>query len=234
VTSDRILRLVLKPAAFLAALTPACYLGWAFFNDRLGANPLSDITISTGDWTLRFLCIALSVTPVRRMTGWQSAIRFRRMVGLFAFFYGALHLLTYIVFDRLAGLDVTGRNVSALVRALAGAVGDDILKRPFIALGFTAFMLMVPLAATSTASMIRRLGGRRWRALHRLMYVSCIGGVLHYWWLVRADVRRPMNYGAVIALLLVLRVYWAGRSRAALPDRSRSDRGAGPVPRAAD
>jgi sulfoxide reductase heme-binding subunit YedZ len=148
------------------------------------------------------------------MTGWNGAARFRRMLGLFAFFYGALHFLTYIIFDRFAGVGVAGPNVSwSLVQALAAAINHDIYKRPFITIGFTAFILMVPLAATSTAGMIRRLGGRRWQALHRLIYVSCIGGVVHYWWLVKADVRRPLAYGTVIALLLVFRLYWA-RARA--------------------
>jgi sulfoxide reductase heme-binding subunit YedZ len=208
--SDQIVRRVLKPVAFLAALIPVCRLLWAFLTDHLGANPLGAITNTTGDWTLRFLCIALAVTPVRRITGWNGAIRFRRMLGLFAFFYGTLHFLTYIVFDRLAGVDVAGPNVSWMfVRTLAEAVADDIYKRPFIAIGFAAFVVMLPLAATSTTGMIRRLGGRRWRALHRLMYVACIGGAVHYWWLVKADVRRPLAYGTVVALLLAFRVYWA-------------------------
>jgi len=208
-TSDQTARRVLKSVVFLAALIPACRLAWAFFTDHLGANPLGDITNSTGDWTLRFLSIALAVTPLRRMTGWNGVIRFRRMLGLFAFFYGGLLFLTYIIFDRFAGVEFAGNVSWQFIHALVGAVDDDIYKRPFITVGFTSFMLMVPLAATSTAGMIRRLGGRRWQAIHRLMYVSCIGAVVHYWWLVRADVRRPLTYGAVVALLLAFRVYWA-------------------------
>jgi sulfoxide reductase heme-binding subunit YedZ len=204
--TDRIIRRVLKPFVFLAALTPACHLVWAGFTGHLSANPLGDITSTTGDWTLRFLCITLAVTPLRRMTGWNGLVRFRRMLGLFAFFYGAMHFLTYVIFDRLAGVEVAGDISWGFVRALSAAVGDDIRKRPFITLGFAAFMLMVPLAATSTAGMIRRLGGRRWQLLHRLMYVSCLAAAAHYWWLVKADVRRPLAYGIVIVLLLMIRV----------------------------
>jgi len=204
--SDQIVRRVLKPVIFLGALIPACHLVWAFSTDHLSANPLGDIT---GDWTLRFLCIALAVTPLRRLTGWNGAIRFRRMLGLFAFFYGALHFLTYLVFDRFATVEFAGNVSWTVSHGIAAAVNDDISKRPFITIGFTAFVLMVPLAATSTAGMIRRLGGRRWRALHRLMYVACVGAVTHYWWLVKVDVRRPIAYATVIALLLTLRVYWA-------------------------
>jgi sulfoxide reductase heme-binding subunit YedZ len=219
--SDRIGRRVLKPTVFLSAVTPACYLVWAVFTQHLSANPLSDITNTTGDWTLRFLCLTLVVTPVRRLTGWNGAVRFRRMLGLFAFFYGALHFLTYVIFDRFASVEFAGRISWPLVKALAAAVNEDIYKRPFITIGFTAFMLMVPLAATSTAGMIRRLGGRRWQALHRLMYVACIGAVAHYWWLVKADVRRPIAYGLVVLLLLLFRVYWA-RARAGGASRTNS------------
>jgi sulfoxide reductase heme-binding subunit YedZ len=186
-----------KPVAFVAALLPAGDLVWAAFTENLSANPLGDITNATGDWALRFLCLTLAVTPLRRLSGWSGAIRFRRMLGLFAFFYGTLHFLTYLFLDRLGTLD-----------------WQDIARRPFILVGFAAFVLMVPLAATSTAGMIRRLGGRRWRALHRLMYVSCVAAVVHYWWLVKIDVRRPLAYGAVITVLLGLRIV-----RAAWGDR---------------
>jgi sulfoxide reductase heme-binding subunit YedZ len=159
---------------------------------------------------------------LRRVTGWNGAISFRRMLGLFAFFYGTLHFLTYVIFDRFAGLEFGGANGSwTLVRELIASVGDDVYQRPFITIGFAALVLMVPLAATSTAGMIRRLGGRRWQALHRLMYVSCIAGVAHYWWLVKADVRRPTAYGAVVLLLLLFRVYWS-RVRAAGAFRTKS------------
>jgi len=209
VLNDQTLRRVLKPFVFVSALTPAGYLAWAAFTGNLSANPLGDITNGTGDWALRFLCLTLAITPVRHVSGWNGVIKFRRMLGLFAFFYGSLHFLMYVILDRLAGLDrsdLDGWWTAA--RALAAAVSRDVSKRPFIAVGFTAFALMIPLAATSTTGMIRRLGGRRWHALHRLIYVSCIAAALHYWWLVRADVRRPVAYGAVIAILLAFRLYW--------------------------
>ncbi len=205
--SDRAVRFGLKPVAFLAALGPAAWLLWAALTDHLSANPLSDITNETGIWTLRFLCITIAVTPLRRVTGWNAAIRFRRMAGLFAFFYGSLHFLTYIIVDRFAGLDFPDGIVSTTtVRNLAASVGADIYKRPFITIGFAALTLMVPLAATSTAGMIRRLG-RKWQALHRLVYVSATLGVIHYWWLVKADIRSPLLYAAVVSLLLGFRVW---------------------------
>jgi len=214
-----ILRFALKPIVFLAALAPASWLFWAALTGNLSANPLSDITNETGVWTLRFLCITLAVTPVRRLTGWHAAIRFRRMLGLFAFFYGTLHFLTYVIVDRFAGLDFPDGIVAwRTVRDLAASVGADIYKRPFITVGFTGWLCMLSLAATSTAGMIRRLGGRRWNLLHRLIYVSAVAGVVHYWWLVKADVRRPLAYGAVVGLLLAFRIVWS-RMRAAVPAR---------------
>ena len=210
----------LKPFIFAAALGPLAWLVWAALTGNLSANPLSDITNETGIWTLRFLCITLSVTPLRRLTGWHWLIRFRRMFGLFAFFYGTLHLLTYVIVDRFAGLDFPDGIVAVrTLRDLAVSVVQDIGKRPFITVGFTGWLLMVPLALTSTAGMIRRLGGRRWNLLHRLVYVSAIAGPVHYWWLVKADVRRPVTYGLVVATLLVFRIGWA-RWHAATPARS--------------
>ena len=157
-----------------------------------------------------FLCIALAVTPLRRLTGWNVVIRFRRMLGLFAFFYATLHFLTYVGLDRFAGLDFPNGIVSCTtVRLLAVSIAADIYKRPFITVGFTGFVLMVPLALTSTAGMIRRLGGRRWQALHRLIYLTGVAAVLHYWWLVKADIRKPAMYGAIVVALLGFRVYWA-------------------------
>jgi sulfoxide reductase heme-binding subunit YedZ len=200
----------LKPVVFLAALGPVTWLVWAALTNNLSANPLSDLTNETGTWTLRFLCITLAVTPLRRLTGWNVVIRFRRMTGLFAFFYGTLHFLTYAIVDRYAGLDLTNGYFNAsVVRELVKSVGEDIYKRPFITVGFTAFSLMVPLALTSTSGMIRRLGGKRWNRLHRLVYVSAAAGVVHYWWLVKADVRRPLAYGVVVATLLLFRVWWS-------------------------
>jgi sulfoxide reductase heme-binding subunit YedZ len=188
-----------KPVLFAASLGPLAWLAWAAWAHRLGANPISTITLETGTWTLRFLVITLAVTPVRRLTGWNDIIRFRRMLGLFAFFYGSLHLLTYVWLDQFFDWH---------------SIVKDVAKRPFITAGATAFLLMVPLAATSTAGMIRRLGGRAWRRLHRLVYVSAALGVLHYWWLVKADIRRPRAYAVVLAVLLGSRLLVYLRSQA--------------------
>jgi sulfoxide reductase heme-binding subunit YedZ len=218
---------VLKPAALLAGLGPAGWLVWAIATGNLSPNPLSDITNETGLWTLRFLCITLAATPLRRLTGWNALIRFRRMFGLFAFFYGSLHFLTYVIADRFAGLDFSEGMVAwATVTNLALAIWDDIYKRPYITIGFTAFTCMLPLAATSTAGMIRRLGGKRWQALHRLVYVSAVGGVLHYWWLVKADVSSPQRYALLVGGLLLFRLMWA-RLRSASPAAARPQ----PLPR---
>jgi sulfoxide reductase heme-binding subunit YedZ len=221
-SSDKLVRRVLKPLVFVAALGPAGWLVWAALTGNLSANPLSDLTNETGVWTLRFLCVTLAITPLRRITGWNSLIRFRRMVGLFAFFYGSLHFLTYVIVDRFAGLDFPNGIVAwTTIRNLAKSVGDDIYKRPFITVGFTAWSTMVPLAVTSTAGMIRRLGGRLWNKIHRLVYVTASAGVIHYWWLVKADVRRPITYGVVVGLLLGYRLYWA-RVRSVVPAVQRA------------
>src|SRR3954451_4629473 len=188
-------RFVLKPLVFAASLGPFAWLVWAAFTGNLSANPLSDLTNETGVWTLRFVCITLALTPFRRLTGWNAAIRFRRMAGLFAFFYGTLHFLTYVVADRFAGLDFPDGIVAlSTIRNLARSVGEDIYKRPFITVGFTAWSLMVPLALTSTAASIRRLGGKRRNRLHRLIYVTAALGPVHYWWLVKSDITRPIIY----------------------------------------
>jgi sulfoxide reductase heme-binding subunit YedZ len=200
---------VLKPLVFAASLGPVAWLIWAGLTGNLSANPLSDLTNETGVWTLRFVCITLALTPLRRITGWNVPIRFRRMAGLFAFFYGTLHFLTYVIADRFAGLDFPNGIVAwTTVRNLVKSVGEDIYKRPFITVGFTTWLTMAPLALTSTAGMIRRLGGKRWNQLHRLVYATGVLGVLHYWWLVKADVSRPYTYGAVVAILLGFRVWW--------------------------
>ena len=212
-TSNQTIRWVLKPAVFLAALSPAAWLTWAALTNNLSANPLADLTNETGVWTLRFLAITLLMTPLRRV-GWNGAIRFRRMLGLYAFFYGTLHFLTYVIADRFAGLDFPDGMVAwSTVRNLGVSVLADIYKRPFITVGFTGFILMLPLAVTSTAGMIRRLGGKRWNALHRLIYVSAVAGVVHYYWLVKADVRRPIIYGIVMTVLLAFRVWWSMRTK---------------------
>jgi sulfoxide reductase heme-binding subunit YedZ len=206
-------RSVWKPLVFVASLAPFVWLVWAAVTGNLSANPLSDLTNETGVWALRFICITLAITPVRKLTGWNPIIRYRRMTGLFAFFYGSLHFLTYVIADRFAALDFTnGMFTAATVRNLIASVGEDIYKRPFITVGFTTWFTMAPLAVTSTAGMIRRLGGRRWNLLHRAVYLTGILGVLHYWWLVKADVRRPLTYGAVVAVLLGIRLYGSWRS----------------------
>ncbi len=189
-----------KLPLFFLCLSPLFLTAWRGFQEGLGANPIEYITHFTGDWTLRFLVITLSITPLRKILGFPGLVRDRRMVGLFAFFYGTLHFLTYIWLDQF--FDWHG-------------MVKDVAKRPFITAGFTAFILMVPLAVTSTAGWIRRLGGRRWQMLHRLVYVSASAGAIHYYWLVKSDVRKPVLYGAIIALLLLYRI--VNRRRAARP-----------------
>jgi methionine sulfoxide reductase heme-binding subunit len=206
---------LLKVLVFVASLGPAAWLVWAIVTGNLSPNPLSDITNETGVWTLRFLCITLAITPLRKITAWNPLIRFRRMVGLFAFFYGTLHFLTYVIADRFAGLDFPdGMLAWSTARNLAKSVSEDIYKRPFITIGFTAWTTMAPLALTSTAGMIRRLGGRAWNRLHKLVYATATLGVVHYWWLVKADVSRPIAYGIVVAALLAFRLYYASRRAA--------------------
>jgi len=201
-----------KPVVFLACLGPLAHLGWKAYSSALGANPIEVITRSTGDWTIRFLLITLSITPLRKLIAQPWLIRYRRMFGLFAFFYGTLHFLTYIWLDKFFNLH----------EMLA-----DVAKRRFITVGFTGFVLLIPLAITSTTGWIRRLGGRRWNLLHRLIYVSAIAGVIHYLWLVKADIRKPLQYAAVLSLLLGYRlVVWAlprlnsRKAAAALPARN--------------
>lgn len=222
-TSNQRIRWVDKPVLFLGSLGPAVGLVTAALNGQLSANPLADITNETGVWTLRFICMTLAITPLRRTTGWDGAIRYRRMLGLFAFFYGSLHLLTYVVADRLAGLDFPAGLVAwQTVRDLAWAILADILKRPFITVGVASWLCMLPLAITSTAGMIRRLGGRRWQLLHRLTYVAAAAAVLHYWWLVKADVRRPEAYALVAGCLLAFRAWWWIRSAKTTVARRRT------------
>ncbi len=182
---------ITKVALFLMCLVPFGLLLWRGTHDGLGANPIEFITHATGDWTLRFLVITLAVTPVRKVLGWPQLVRFRRMLGLFAFFYGCLHFLTYVWLDKFF-------DVSAMLK--------DVAKRPFITAGFTAFVLLIPLALTSTAGWIRRLGGRRWQALHRLIYISGVAAAVHYYWLVKSDIRLPFFYASMVAMLLVWRV----------------------------
>jgi len=194
----------IKVVVFLACLVPLARLGGKALSGNLGANPIEVITHSTGDWTLIFLLITLSITPLRKLTRQLWLIRFRRMFGLFAFFYVTLHFLTYIWLDKFFDLH----------EMLA-----DIAKRRFITVGFTGFVLLIPLAITSTSSWIRRLGGRRWNRLHQLIYVSAIAGVIHYWWLVKADIRKPEEYAAVLSLLLGYRLWVWGKARGAIKNR---------------
>jgi sulfoxide reductase heme-binding subunit YedZ len=181
----------LKAPVFLLCLGPAFVLTWKGFDDGLGANPIDVITRTTGRWTLTFLLITLSITPVRKLSGLAWMIRFRRMLGLFAFFYGSLHLMTYVWLDKFF-------DVHAMLH--------DIAKRRFITARMTAWFLMLPLALTSTKGWIRRMGGKRWQKLHRLIYFSAAAGVIHFIWLVKADLRRPLTYGAVLAVLLSYRL----------------------------
>lgn len=188
--ADNAIRAI-KPALFLAALVPLALLVEGLFTDGLGANPVETITHETGTWALRLLLVTLAVTPVRRLTGWNTLVRYRRMLGLFCFFYACLHFTTYLWLDQYFDL---------------AAIVDDIVERPYITLGFTGFVLLLPLAVTSTNAMVRRLGGKRWRQLHRLAYVAAGAVVLHYLWLVKADVRSPLVYMAILGLLLLLRL----------------------------
>jgi sulfoxide reductase heme-binding subunit YedZ len=189
----------IKPPLFLLSLAPLGWLLLRAYHQNLGANPIEFITHATGDWTIRFVVITLAVTPLRRLLGLPQLIRFRRMLGLFTFFFGCLHLLTYVWLDKFF-------DVHEMVK--------DVAKRPFITAGFTALMLMVPLAVTSTTGWIRRLGGRRWQALHRLIYVTAVAAVVHYYWQVKSDVRLPLFYGTLVALLLGYRAAVALKKRA--------------------
>jgi len=189
--SPRALRWI-RGGAFALACVPVARLAVYALAGRLGVNPIEFVTHSTGTWTLVFLLITLSVTPLRRLLNVPWLLRLRRMLGLFAFFYGCLHFATYVWFDHFFDWS---------------AIAKDIAKRPFVTLGFAAWVLMVPLAATSTNAMVRRLGARNWQRLHRLVYFVAIFGVAHYWWLVKRDVTEPANYAAVLAVLLGYRLY---------------------------
>ena len=182
---------------------PAGLLAWAGFHDGLGANPVEFIQHSTGDWTLRFLIITLAVTPARKLLGLPALIRYRRMLGLFAFFYICLHFTTYIWLDQSFDLH---------------SMWLDVAKRKYITIGFLGFVLMIPLAITSTRGWIRRLGGKRWQWLHRAIYISAIAGVIHYAWLVKSDERKPLQYAVLVGILLLYRivVWLLARSRPAL------------------
>ncbi len=188
----------IKLLVFVLCLLPALQLALGWRADALGANPIETITRASGEWTLRLLLIGLCVTPLRRITGLHWLVRLRRMLGLFAFAYAAAHFMTYLWLDQFFDW-----------RAIAA----DILERPFITVGFAAFVLLLPLAATSNAFAIRRLGGRRWQALHRSVYAIAIMAVVHFWWLVKADVLEPAIYALILAALLGARAWWREQER---------------------
>lgn len=180
-----------KIPVFLICLAPLASLGWDALHGQLGANPIEYITHATGDWTIRFLIITLAITPLRKILHLPQLIRFRRMLGLFAFFYGCLHFTTYIWLDKF--FDVA-------------EMWKDVQKRRFITVGFLGFVLMIPLAITSTAGWIRRMGFKRWQMLHRAIYISAIAGVIHYYWLVKSDTRKPLQYAWIVGILLAWRI----------------------------
>jgi sulfoxide reductase heme-binding subunit YedZ len=189
---------VAKILIVVAGLMPAAALVVGLFTDALGANPVEKITHQTGTTGLAFLLITLSITPLRRMTGWHELIRVRRMLGLFAFFYATLHVLTWVVLDQFFD---------------PYAMAKDVIKRPFITAGMTTYLLLVPLALTSSAAMIRRLGGRRWQQLHRLSYLAAVAAVVHFWWLVKADVTEPQRWALALTVLLGFRAWRTLRTR---------------------
>ncbi len=191
---------IIKSLLFMLALLPFGRLVLFAFTDQLGANPIEFITRNTGDWTLYLLCITLVVTPLRRLSKWNWLIKLRRMIGLFAFFYATLHFTTFLWFDHFFDL---------------AEMLKDVVKRPFITVGFAAFVLLIPLAITSTNGMVKRLGGKRWQWLHRLIYVIASLGILHYWWMKagKHDFEQPIIFGSIVAALLLVRIFWAWQKR---------------------
>jgi methionine sulfoxide reductase heme-binding subunit len=187
-----------KAALFIVCLIPLALLVWRGFNGGLTANPIEFITHTTGWWGLTFVLITLSVTPVRRWLDMPWLLRMRRMLGLFAFFYASLHFLTWLVVDQFFDWD---------------AITKDIIKRPYITVGFSAFVLLLPLAVTSTNAMVRRLGAARWQALHRAVYVIALLGVVHFWWLVKKDITEPLVFAALLTVLLSARLVFFLRKR---------------------
>lgn len=181
----------LKAALFLVCLTPLARLSWYGYSNQLGPNPIEFITRSLGTWTLIFLLITLTITPLRNLSGWFWLIKLRRMAGLFTFFYALLHFITYIWLDQFFSLN---------------DIYKDVIKRPFITIGFAAFVLLIPLAITSSNRIMKKLGGKRWQMLHRLIYIIAIFGILHYWWLVKKDITQPAIYAALLSVLLGYRI----------------------------
>lgn len=189
---------ICKTLVFIAALIPVVKLAWLGFQDDLGANPIEKITRATGYWALTFLMITLAATPLRTVSGWGWPLRFRRMLGLYAFFYASLHFLTYLVLDQFFDWP---------------AIVKDIAKRPYITIGFPAFLALIPLAVTSTNKMIQRLGGKRWKQLHRWVYIIAIAGVVHFWWLVKKDITEPVQFASMLTVLLGFRLVIAWKKR---------------------
>jgi methionine sulfoxide reductase heme-binding subunit len=194
---------VVKPALFIVALVPLAWLFYRTVNNDLGANPIETINRFTGDWVLRFLMITLTITPLRLLTGWNALLRYRRMLGLFAFFYACLHFLSFAWLDQ---------------NFVLADIVKDVIKRPYITVGFASFLMLIPLAVTSTNAMVRRLGAKRWQQLHRLVYAIGIGGVVHFLWLVKSDIREPLIYAVILTLLLGFRIWnRTHSSRTAVP-----------------
>ena len=197
-TSTRNRKTAIRSAVFALSLLPFLWLLFRAATDRLTANPIEDITLTTGVWALRFLLLTLAITPLRRISGWNGIIQYRRMIGLFAFFYAVLHVLTWVVLDQFFAWE---------------SMLKDVAKRPFITMGMLAFVLLIPLAVTSTKGWIRRLG-RQWQTLHRLIYLAAIAAVFHFLWKVKVAAGEPVYYAAILALLLAFRVVWRLRARA--------------------
>lgn len=199
---------VIKTIVFILCLLPLARLVGFAMLDQLGANPLEFITRNTGDWTLYFLCATLAVTPVRKISGWSWLLRLRRMLGLYAFFYASLHFLTFLWFDHFFEL---------------AEMWADVMKRPFITVGFLGFAGLLPLALTSTNGMIKRLGGKRWQLLHRLIYLIAPAGVLHYYWMKagKHDLSQPLMFAVLVGVLLLMRVWWRWSARLSAPSQGR-------------
>lgn len=182
---------LIKPLLFIAALLPLLWLGWRAINGGLGANPPETLIHETGIWALRLLCLVLLLNPLRRWTGWHALLKLRRMLGLWVFAYACLHVLAYLLLEHAFD---------------GGAIIQDLIKRPYISIGMVSFLLLIPLALTSSNAMIQRLGGGNWRSLHQLIYIVAIGAVVHFWWQSRADFSEPLFYGVLIGILLLLRL----------------------------
>ena len=201
-TRAQVIRRVVKPVVWMVGLGIPLRLTWGALHDTLGSDPVRTIQEWTGKGALVGLLLTLAVTPLRRLTGWNELVRLRRLLGTFAFFLATLHLLSYVVFDQSLSLD---------------RITHDVMEHPWVTAGFTAWLLMVPLALTSTTAMVRRLGGRRWQRLHQLIYLSAAGGVLHFLWLVKKDVSTPARFGVVLVLLLAARLPLFGVGKPARP-----------------